>query len=186
MNSAMEIDQSIFNSDFIDKLVQQAVATILNQIYEEDFLDNLDHSWLIKFVEHRVADPRILRLIQKWLKAGVMEEGKWSEAKAGSPQGSVISPLLANIYLHYTFDLWVNVWRRKYAQGEVVVIRFADDTIAGFQYQTDADHFLENLRERLEKFGLELHPDKAGLSSVGLPNKTGNEEGKASRKRSTF
>src|SRR6202521_1050958 len=190
-----------------DKIVQQAVVTILNQIYEEDFLgfsygfrpgrsqhdaldalsyallkkkvnyvldadirgffDNLDHSWLIKFVEHRVADPRILRLIQKWLTAGVMEEGKWSEAKTGSPQGSVISPLLANIYLHYTFDLWVNVWRRKYAQGEVVVIRFADDTIAGFQYQTDADHFLENLRERLGKFGLELHPDKTRRIEFG-------------------
>src|SRR5438876_654637 len=190
-----------------DKLVQQAVATILNQIYEEDFLgfsygfrpgrsqhdaldalsygllkkkvnyvldadirgffDNLDHSWLIKFVEHRVADPRILRLIQKWLKAGVMEDGKWSEAKTGSPQGSVISPLLANIYLHYTFDLWVNVWRKKYAQGEVVVIRFADDTIMGFQYQTDADHFLENLRERLGKFGLELHPDKTRRIEFG-------------------
>src|ERR1700758_4252356 len=141
-----------------DKIVQYAVATILNQIYEEDFLgfsygfrpgrsqhdaldalsyallkkkvnyildadiasffDNLDKSWLIKFVEHRVADPRILRLIQKWLKAGVMEEGKWSEPKTGSPQGSVISPLLANIYLHYVFDLWVNVWRTKWAQGE--------------------------------------------------------------------
>jgi RNA-directed DNA polymerase len=122
--------------------------------------DNLDHRWLIKFVEHRVADPRILRLIQKWLKAGVMEEGKWSEVQTGSPQGSVISPLLANIYLHYSFDLWVNVWRRKHAQGEVVVIRFADDTIVGFQYQTDADRFLEDLRKRLEKFGLELHPDK--------------------------
>jgi group II intron reverse transcriptase/maturase len=190
-----------------DKLVQQAVATILNQIYEEDFLgfsygfrpgrsqhdaldalsyallkkkvnyvldadirgffDNLDHRWLIKFVEHRVADPRILRLIQKWLKAGVMEEGKWSEVQTGSPQGSVISPLLANIYLHYTFDLWVNVWRRKYAHGEVVVIRYADDTIAGFQYQTDADHFLENLRERLGKFGLELHPDKTRRIEFG-------------------
>src|SRR6266516_2028368 len=190
-----------------DKLVQQAVASILNQIYEEDFLgfsygfrpgrsqhdaldalsyallkkkvnyvldadirgffDNLDHSWLLKFVEHRVADPRILRPIQKWLKAGVMEEGKWSEAKTGSPQGSVISPLLANIYLHYTFDLWVSVWRKKYAQGEVVVIRFADDTIAGFQYQTDADHFLENLRERLGKFGLELHPDKTRRIEFG-------------------
>src|SRR5271169_5479116 len=190
-----------------DKLVQQAVATILNQIYEEDFLgfsygfrpgrsqhdaldalsyallkkkvnyvldadirgffDNLDHRWLIKFVEHRVADPRILRLIQKWLKAGVIEEGKWSEVQTGSPQGSVISPLLANIYLHYSFDLWVNVWRKKYAQGEVVVIRYADDTIAGFQYQTDADHFLENLRERLEKFGLELHPDKTRRIEFG-------------------
>jgi RNA-directed DNA polymerase len=128
---------------------------------------NLDHGWLIKFVEHRVADPRILRLIQKWLKAGVIEEGKWSKAKTGSPQGSVISPLLANIYLHYTFDLWVNVWRKKYAQGEVVVIRFADDTIVGFQYQTDADHFLENLRERLGKFGLELNPDKTRRIEFG-------------------
>jgi len=152
-----------------DKIVQYAVATILNQIYEEDFLgfsygfrpgrsqhdaldalsyallkkkvnyildadiasffDNLDKSWLVKFVEHRVADPRILRLIQKWLKAGVMEEGKWSEPKTGSPQGSVISPLLANIYLHYAFDLWVNVWRTKWARGEVVVIRYADDSV---------------------------------------------------------
>ena len=128
---------------------------------------NLDKGWLVKFVEHRVADPRILRLIQKWLNAGVMEEGEWSETRTGTPQGSVISPLLANIYLHYSFDLWVNVWRRKYAQGEVVVIRFADDTIAGFQYQTDADHFLENLRERLGKFGLELHPDKTRRIEFG-------------------
>jgi hypothetical protein len=122
---------------------------------------------MVKFVEHRVADPRILRLIQKWLNAGVMEEGKWSETKTGSPQGSVISPLLANIYLHYAFDLWVNAWRRKHAQGEVVVIRFADDTIVGFQYQTDADRFLENLRERLGKFGLELHPDKTRRIEFG-------------------
>jgi RNA-directed DNA polymerase len=129
--------------------------------------DNLDKSWLVQFVEHRVADLRILRLIQKWLNAGVMEEGEWSNTKTGSPQGSVISPLLANIYLHYAFDLWVNVWRQKWARGEVVVIRYADDTIAGFQYQTDADRFLENLPERLAKFGLELHPDKTRRIEFG-------------------
>jgi len=190
-----------------DKIVQQALATILNQIYEEDFLgfsygfrpgrsqhdaldalsyallkkkvnyildadirgffDNLDKRWMIQFMEQRVADPRILRLIRKWLKAGVMEEGQWSEPQAGTPQGSVISPLLANVYLHYSFDLWVNVWRKKWAQGEVVVVRYADDTILGFQYQTDADHFLENLRERLAKFGLELHPDKTRRIEFG-------------------
>jgi RNA-directed DNA polymerase len=190
-----------------DKIVQQAVVTILNQIYEEDFLgfsygfrpgrnqhqaldalsyaltkkkvnyvldadiqgffDNLDKSWLIKFVEHRVADPRILRLIHKWLNAGVMEEGKWSETEKGTPQGSVISPLLANIYLHYVFDLWVNRWRNKYASGEVVVVRYADDTIVGFQYLADAERFLEHFRERLRKFGLELHPDKTRLVEFG-------------------
>jgi len=183
-----------------DKTVQQAVVTILNQIYEEDFLgfsygfrpgcsqhqaldalsyallkkkvnfvldadirgffDNLDKSQLVKFVEHRVADPRILRLIQKWLNAGVMEDGIWSETKTGTPQGAVISPLLANIYLHYAFDLWVKVWRTKCAQGDVIVVRYADDILLGFQHRTEADRFLELFRERLGKFGLELHPDK--------------------------
>jgi RNA-directed DNA polymerase len=204
-----------------DKIVQQATTTILNQIYEEDFLgfsygfrpgrsqhdaldalavaigqkkvnyvldadirsffDFLDQSWLVKFVEHRVADQRILRLIQKWLKAGVMEEGKWSEPETGTPQGAVISPLLANIYLHYAFDLWVNVWRQKWAQGEVVVVRYADDTVLGFQYQADADRFLENLRERLKMFGLELHPDKTRRIEFGrfaVQNRKKRGEGK--------
>ena len=190
-----------------DKIVQQATVTILNQIYEEDFLgfsygfrpgrsqhdaldalafaiqrkqvnyildadikgffDNLSKSWLLKFVEQRVADRRILRLIQKWLNAGVMEEGEWSNTKTGSPQGSVISPLLANLYLHYAFDLWVNVWRKKWAHGEVAVVRYADDIILGFQHQTDADRFWENFRERLGRFGLEVHPDKTRRIEFG-------------------
>jgi RNA-directed DNA polymerase len=189
-----------------DKIVQAATVTILNQIYEEDFLgfsygfrpgrsqhdaldalavaigqkvsyildadirsffDNLSHEWLVKFVEHRVADRRILRLIQKWLKAGVLEDGIWSEAEKGTPQGAVISPLLANVYLHYSFDLWVNVWRQKWAQGEVVVVRYADDIVLGFQYKSDADRFRENLAERLKRFGLELHPDKTRRIEFG-------------------
>jgi len=143
--------------------------------------DNLDIGWMLKFVQHRVADPRILRLIQKWLKAGVMEEGKWSETEKGTPQGSVISPLLANIFLHYVFDLWVDVWRKKCAQGDVVVVRFADDIVLGFQHQMEADRFLGDLRERLKKFGLELHPEKTRRIEFGRfagPNRERRGEGK--------
>jgi len=190
-----------------DKIVQQAVVTILNQIYEEDFkgfsygfrpgrsphqaldalcvaiqkrrvnwvldadirgfFDNMSHEWTMKFVEHRVADRRILRLIQKWLKAGVSEDGQWSETKVGTPQGAVASPLLANIYLHYVFDLWVEAWRKKVATGTVVVVRYADDLVLGFENRADADRFLAEFRERVAKFGLELHADKTRLIEFG-------------------
>jgi group II intron reverse transcriptase/maturase len=131
------------------------------------FFDNLSHEWLLKFVQHRVADRRMLRLIQKWLKAGVMEDGEWKNTEMGTPQGAVISPLLANIYLHYVFDLWVDAWRKKCAKGEVAVVRYADDNVLGFQHLTDADRFLTEFRERLAKFGLELHPDKTRRIEFG-------------------
>src|SRR6516162_4381076 len=190
-----------------DKIVQHAVVTILNQIYEEDFrgfsygfrpgrsqhqaldalyvaitrkkvsfvldadisgfFDHLDRGWLQKFLQHRVADPRMLRLIQKWLDAGVMEDGEWKDTEMGTPQGSVISPLLANIYLHYVFDLWVDTWRKKCAHGDVIVVRYADDKVIGFQHLADADRFLMEFRERLLKFGLELHPDKTRRIEFG-------------------
>src|SRR6202521_1195742 len=186
-----------------DKIVQQAVVTILNQIYEVDFqgfsygfrpgrnphqaldalsvglhrmqvhwvldadirgfYDHMDHEWTMKFVEHRVGDPRILRLMQKWLKAGVSEDGQWSETKVGTPQGAVVSPLLANLYLHYVFDLWVEAWRKKVATGDVIVVRYADDLVVGFRSRIEAEQFLAPFRERLAKFGLELHPEKTRL-----------------------
>ena len=121
----------------------------------------------MKFVEHRVADHRILRLIQKWLKAGVSEDGQWSESKVGTPQGAVASPLLANVYLHYVFDLWIEAWRRKVAKGDVIVVRYADDLVVGFENRTEAEQFLEAFRERLAKFGLELHPEKTRLIEFG-------------------
>src|SRR5216110_678031 len=170
-----------------DKIVQQAVVTILNQIYEVDFrgfsygfrpgrnphqaldaltvgiqtkrvnwildtdirtfFDRMSHEWILQFVEHRVADRRILSLIRKWMKAGVSEEGQWSETTVGTPQGSVASPLLANIYLHYVFDLWVEAWRKKVAQGDVIVVRYADDLVVGFESRAEAERFLEEFRE---------------------------------------
>lgn len=141
----------------------------VNWILDADikgFFDNIDHQWMIRFLEHRIGDQRILRLIQKWLTAGISEDGEWSEVKVGTPQGAVISPLLANIFLHYAFDQWVNHWRKD-SHGDVVVIRFADDFVAGFQHKTEAERFLSLLTDRLAKFGLELHPDKTRLLEFG-------------------
>jgi RNA-directed DNA polymerase len=129
--------------------------------------DNLDHEWLLKFLQHRVADPRLLRLIQKWMKAGVSEEGHWYETTVGTPQGAVISPLLANIYLHYTLDQWVEAWRKKVARGAVIIVRYADDFVMGFRDRAEAERFLAELQERLRKFGLELHSEKTRLIAFG-------------------
>ena len=130
------------------------------------FFDTMSHEWMLKFLQHRVADPRILRLIRKWLTAGVSEEGDWSSTTIGTPQGAVISPLLANVYLHYALDLWVHQWRRK-AAGEMFIVRYADDVIFAFQYQKDAERFGPALAERLRTFGLELHPEKTRLIEFG-------------------
>ncbi len=127
----------------------------------------MDHEWTMKFVEHRIADRRVQRLIRKWLKAGVSEDGKWSETKVGTPQGAVISPLLANVYLHYVFDLWVEAWRKKVAQGDMIMVRYADDLVVGFQERIEAERFLEEFQKRLAQFGLELHPEKTRLIEFG-------------------
>jgi len=132
-----------------------------------DFFSTLDQGWLMKFLEHRIADQRVLRLIQKWLSAGVIENGKRSETPVGSPQGASVSPLLANVYLHYVLDRWVRQWRRRHAHGDVIVVRFADDFIVGFEHQRDAQRFLTDLRERFAKFNLELHPEKTRLVEFG-------------------
>jgi group II intron reverse transcriptase/maturase len=190
-----------------DKIVQRATATVLNAIYEEDFLgfsygfrpgrsphdamdalvagintrkvnfildadiekffDSVSQERLVEFVEHRIGDKRIIRLIQKWLKAGVLEDEVVTTSDMGTGQGSVISPLLANIYLHYAFDLWANRWRRREAKGEVIIVRYADDIIVGFQHEADARRFLEAMRERLGEFALTLHPDKTRLIEFG-------------------
>jgi RNA-directed DNA polymerase len=190
-----------------DKIVQRAVAEVLNAVYEEDFLgfsygfrpgrsphdaldalaaaiqrrrvnwvldadirgffDTIDHGWLLRFLEHRIADNRILRLIRKWLGAGIIEDGTWAQCDEGTPQGASISTLLANVYLHYVFDLWVHQWRRRHASGHMVVTRFADDFVVGFEFRREARWFLADLRERFAKFGLDLHPEKTRLIEFG-------------------
>ena len=190
-----------------DKIVQQAVVEVLNQIYEGDFagfsygfrsgrsahgaldslsagimtkkvnwildadikgfFDNISHGKLMELIELRIADPRILRLIRKWLTAGVSEDGHWSETKVGTPQGAVISPLLANIYLHYVLDQWAMEWRRVHAKGDIVIVRYADDFVLGFQHRDEAESFLQQLRERMAEYGLELHSEKTRLIEFG-------------------
>jgi len=142
----------------------------VNWILDADikgFFDNISHEKLMELIELRIADPRILRLIRKWLKAGVSEDGQWSETKVGTPQGAVISPLLANIYLHYVLDQWVGEWRRESAKGEVMIVRYADDFVLGFQDRDEAERFLEQLRERMAEYGLELHSEKTRLIEFG-------------------
>lgn len=190
-----------------DKIVQQAARTVLECIYEQDFLgfsygfrpgrgchhaldalfvgitkqkvnwiidadirgffDNLSHEWLGKFLEHRIADKRMLRLLKKWLRAGVSEDGEWSPTNVGTPQGAVISPLFANVFLHYGLDRWIHEWRQRHAKGEVTIVRYADDFVFGFREESDARRCLAALRERLAKFGLELHPEKTRLIEFG-------------------
>jgi hypothetical protein len=129
--------------------------------------DSMDHDWTLRFLQHRVGDKRLLRLIRKWLKVGVAEDGKRVEQEIGAPQGAVISPILANIYLHYVYDLWINQWRKHNATGDIIVIRYADDTILGFQYKRDADSLLKLLESRLAGFSLSLHPAKTRLLQFG-------------------
>lgn len=190
-----------------DKVVQQAVVTVLEAIYEEDFLgfsygfrpgrgqhdaldalhvgilrkrvnwvldsdiraffDAMAHSWILRFLKHRIADKRILRLIAKWLKVGIIENGRVTRGQCGAPQGAVISPTLANVYLHYTYDLWVHRWRRTKANGDMIVVRYADDTIIGFEHEHEAKAFLHDLHERLRAFELALHPEKTRLIRFG-------------------
>jgi RNA-directed DNA polymerase len=155
--------------DALDALMAGIERKKVNWVLDadiRDFFTSVDRGWLERFLRHRIADERVLRLIGKWLAAGVMEEGVWSEG-AGTPQGASASPLLANVYLHYVLDLWAEWWRRNRARGDVIIVRFADDFIAGFQHLGDARQFLRDLRKRFAKFGLELHPDKTRLIEFG-------------------
>ena len=131
------------------------------------YFDAISHEWLVKFIEHRIADRRVIRHIKKWLNAGVLEDGSRTYSEEGVPQGGSVSPMLANVYLHYVFDLWVKRWRNRQAAGDVIVVRFCDDFVVGFQYQQDAEGFLEALRKRFRKFNLELHEDKTRLIEFG-------------------
>jgi RNA-directed DNA polymerase len=156
--------------DALDALYLGIMKKRVHWVLDADiqgYFDSIDHRWLMKFLEHRISDRRLLRQISQWLKAGVMEEGKLMNSEEGTPQGGSISPLLSNIYLHYVLDLWVNQWRKRNAHGEVVIVRYADDFVLGFQHKAEAEQFLAELRERFAKFHLCLHPEKTRLMEFG-------------------
>jgi len=184
--AAVEVLNAIYETDFLefsygfrpgrsqhnalDALYTGLLTKKVNGVLDLDirgFFDALSHEWLVKFVEHRIADRRVVRLIQKWLNAGVLEDGRRTRTEEGTPQGGSASPLLANVYLHYVFDLWVQAWRQKRAHGDVIVVRYADDIVVGFNSKADADQFRAELTERMQKFHLELHPEKTRLLEFG-------------------
>jgi group II intron reverse transcriptase/maturase len=174
--------------DALDALYTGLLTKKVNWVLDVDirgFFDAIDHGWLVQFIEHRIADQRIVRLVQKWLNAGVVEEGKRMRVEEGTPQGGSASPLLANIYLHYAFDLWAHAWRQKHAHGDVIVVRFADDIVVGFQVKSDAEQFRVELAERLRKFRLELHPEKTRLLEFG-PFAADNRRARGQGKPETF
>jgi RNA-directed DNA polymerase len=184
--AAVEVLNAIYETDFLgfssgfrpgrsqhqalDALYTGLLTRKVNWVLDLDiqgFSDGLSHAWLVKFVEHRIADRRVVRLIQKWLNAGVLEEGKRIRTEEGTPQGGSASLLLANVYPHYVFDLWVQAWRRKRVHGDVIIVRFADDIVLGFEEKSDAEQFRGELTERMRKFNLELHPEKTRLLEFG-------------------
>jgi RNA-directed DNA polymerase len=161
-------------------ITQRKVSWVLDADIKS-FFDTINHAWLMKLLERRIGDPRMLRLIRKWLRAGVSEDGEWSKTEVGTPQGSVISPLLSNIYLHYVLDEWVQAWRKSKASGEVIIVRYADDFVMGFQYQREAERFLAEMKERFAEHGLEIHSEKTRLIEFGRfaeSNRTERGEGK--------
>ena len=174
--------------DALDALAVGINSRRVNFILDADirsFFDEVSQDWLIRFVEHRIGDKRIIRLIQKWLKAGILEDGIVAVSDKGTGQGAVISPLLANIYLHHAYDLWAERWRRREATGDMIIVRYADDIIVGFEYEADARRFLEAMRERLGKFALSLHPDKTRLIEFGR-HAAANRERRGLGKPETF
>jgi group II intron reverse transcriptase/maturase len=202
--AAVEVMNAIYETDFLgfsygfrpgrsphhalDALYTALLTRRVNWVLDVDirsFFDTISHEWLVKFLEHRIADRRVVRLIQKWLNAGVLEDGKRIRMEEGTPQGGSASPLLANLYLHYVFDLWVQAWRRKQASGDMIVVRFADDIVVGFQKESDAAKFRAELTERFRKFALELHPDKTRLLEFGR-FAAGNRKKRGEGKPETF